>query len=371
MSAAEALGSLDFTHGQGSTKQRRIREVKRWITVALLAALVGSAALTAGFAGTGRAAPKATFTAALVSDIGRFNDKSFNQLQLEGLQLAEKKLGVKGLPLQSNSVSDYIPNLTTAIRRGANITISAGFLLANATATVAKKFPSNEFAITDYSIHASPFADKKGNPLFKNVVGLTYASQESGCLVGYLAAEMVKKQGGDQVIGAVGGIKIPTVDNWIAGYRYCAKLYNKSIKVLIGYSQDFVAADKCKTVAENQIAQGAQVLFQVAGGCGLGTLKAADDAGIWGIGVDKDQYNDAKRVLTSGVKRVDRGVYLAVQAVKSGKSLGGTDVLYTLKNGGMSVGKINPSVPKSFITAMNKIKAKIIAGKIKPPSTLK
>ena len=87
----------------------------------------------------------------------------------------------------------------------------------------------------------------------------------------------IRKQGGPQVIGAVGGIKIPTVDNWIAGYRYGARLFNPKIKVLIGYSQDFVAADKCKTVAENQITQGAQVLFQVAGGCGLGTLKAADD----------------------------------------------------------------------------------------------
>lgn len=334
---------------------------------ALIVALV-AAALTA--AGTSRGAAKATFTAALVSDIGRFNDKSFNQLQYEGLKKAQKQLGVKILPLQSNSVSDYIPNLTNAIRRGANITISAGFLLADATATVAKKFPTKAIAITDYSVHAPPFANSAGKPLYKNVVGLTYASQESGALVGYLAAEMVKKQGGAQVIGAVGGIKIPTVDNWIAGYEWGAKQYNPDIKVLVGYSQDFVAADKCKTVAENQIAQGAQVLFQVAGGCGLGTLKAADDAGIWGIGVDKDQFNDAKRVLTSGVKRVDTGVFLAVKAAKSGSPLGGKDLLFNLKNNGMSVGKINPAVPAEFITAMNALKAKIIAGTVKPPSVL-
>jgi basic membrane protein A len=319
---------------------------------------------------SGASGAKAPYTAALVSDIGRFNDKSFNQLQYEGLKRAQKQLGVKILPLQSNSVSDYIPNLTNAIRRGSNITISAGFLLADATASVAKKFPNKSFAITDYSVHATPFANKAGKPLYKNVVGLTYASQESGALVGYLAAEMVKQQGGPQVIGAVGGIKIPTVDNWIAGYQYGAKLYNPDIKVLIGYSQDFVAADKCKTVAENQIGQGAQVLFQVAGGCGLGTLTAAADANIWGIGVDKDQFNDAKKVLTSGVKRVDTGVFLAVKAGKSGNPLGGKDLLFNLKNGGMSVGKINPAVPQSFITAMNVIKAKIIAGTIKPPAVL-
>jgi len=312
---------------------------------------------------------KTTFQAALISDIGRFNDKSFNQLQYTGLKRAQTQLGVKILPLQSNSVSDYIPNLTNAIRRGSNITISAGFLLADATATVAKQYPKKSFAITDYSVKDAPFA-KGGKVLFKNVVGLTYASQESGALVGYLAAEMVKKQGGPQVIGAVGGLKIPTVDNWIAGYRFGAKLYNPEIEVLIGYSQDFVAADKCKTVAENQIAQGAQVLFQVAGGCGLGTLKAADDAGIWGIGVDRDQYNEATRVLTSGVKRVDTGIFLAIKSVKEGTALGGKNLLFNLKNNGMGVGKINPAVPKSFITAMNVLKAKIIAGKVKPPAVL-
>ena len=144
-----------------------------------------------------------------------------------------------------------------------------------------------------------PFADKKGTPLFKNVEGLTYAANEAGCLVGVLAAKEAQKMG-KNIIGAVGGLKIPPVDIWIAGYRYCAQKAVPGTKVLVGYSQDFVATDKCHTVAQNQIAQGAQVLFQVAGGCGLGTLKAADEAGIWGIGVDVDQYALGKRVLTSG-----------------------------------------------------------------------
>src|SRR5437763_1048227 len=97
-------------------------------------------------------------------------------------------------------------------------------------------------------------------------------------------------------------------------------------KVFIGYSQDLNAIDKCKTVAQNLISRGAQVLFQVAGNCGQGTLQAADQAGIWGIGVDKDQYNDARRVLTSGVKRVDNGVFQAIQQAKAGNFQGGTDL---------------------------------------------
>jgi len=346
-------------------------KVSRWVMLAVVALLavgfaIGGALVTSD---SGSAAAQATPTIALVSDIGKFNDRSFNQSQLEGLNRAKTKLGVTILPKQSNSVSDYLPNLTAAIRGHANLVISAGFLLANSTATVAKKFPDTHFAITDYTVHAAPFADKKGKPLYKNVEGLTYAANESGCLVGVLAAKMAQKAG-KKVIGAVGGLTIPPVDIWIAGYQYCAKKAVPGTVVKIGYSQDFGAADKCKTVAENQIAAGAKVLFQVAGGCGLGTLKAADEAGIWGIGVDKDQYNDAKRVLTSGVKRVDNGVFIAAAQEKAGKFKAGGDLLFNLKNGGMSVGKINPSVPKAYIKLMNSYKARIIAGKLKVPASL-
>jgi len=341
---------------------------RRIIVAAALAVVVALAASTAVLASSGsKSSPRAAKAAplvALVSDIGKFNDRSFNQSQLEGLKRAKAKLGVRIKPLQSNSSSDYIPNLTSAVRAGSKLIISAGFLLAGDTNTVAQQYPKLHFAITDYSDKDAPFSGRK------NVMGLTYAANESGCLVGYLAAEMVKKQGGKQVIGAVGGLKIPPVDIWIAGYRYCAHLYNKNVKVLVDYSQDFVQPDKCKTIAQNMIAQGAKVLFQVAGGCGLGTLNAAAQAHIWGIGVDKDQYKDAKRVLTSGVKRVDNGVYQAAALIKAGKFKGGSNLLFNLKNGGMSVGKINPSVPKKFITAMNKLKVKIIKKKVHVPTKL-
>src|SRR6188508_2767944 len=328
------------------------------VLLAALAALVGSSSSRAS-----TQAQKATYLATLVSDIGKFNDRSFNKSQKEGLVRAQKKLHVRIKALQSNAPSDYIPNLTTAVRAKSNIIISAGFLLAGDTNTVASKYPKIHFAITDYSAKDDPFKGRK------NVMGLTYAANESGCLVGVLAAKMAQKMG-KKVIGAVGGIKIPPVDIWIAGYQYCAKKAVPGTKVLVAYSQDFVAADKCKTQAQNLIGQGAQVLFQVAGLCGLGTLKAADDAGIWGIGVDKDQYNDAKRVLTSGVKRVDNGVFQAVKQVADGKFQGGTDLNFNLANGGMDVGKINPAVPQDLIDKMNQLKQKIIDKKVKPPTAL-
>src|SRR5262249_60779864 len=101
-------------------------------------------------AGLANAAPKATITAALVSDIGKFNDRGFNQNQLQGLNKAVSNLGVKKIALQSNSESDYIPNLTSAGRQQRHSIIAAGFLMADSLATMAKKFPETQFAITHY-----------------------------------------------------------------------------------------------------------------------------------------------------------------------------------------------------------------------------
>jgi basic membrane protein A len=340
------------------------------VLVLPLAAVTAVALVAAGCGGGGGGSSttttqKSSFKAALVSDIGKFTDKGFNENQLKGLNDAKAKLGITGIPLQSNSQSDYAPNLNTAVQKGAKLIIAAGFLLAPTLATYAKKYPNLDFAITDDSVHGSDFKGK----YIKNVEGLTYAANESGCLVGVLAAKMAQKMGGNTV-GAVGGIKIPPVDIWIAGYKYCVDKVVPGMKVLVQYSNDFVATDKCQQVAQNEIGQGAKVLFQVAGGCGLGTLKAADAANIWGIGVDVDQYNLAKRVLTSGVKRVDTGVYDAIQQAQAGQFKGGQDLNFNLKNNGMGVGKINPAVPQSWIDLMNKYKQQIISGQLKVPTSL-
>jgi basic membrane protein A len=330
----------------------------------LLAAAALCVVAVAVLGGVASAAPKGTFTAALVSDVGKFNDKGFNQDQLAGLNRAKAKLGVKTIASQSNSSSDYLPNITNAVRSGANIVSAAGYLLAPTVSQVATQFPSIDFTITDDSVKGPDFAKAKS---IKNIEGLVYASNQSGCLVGYLAGEMVKAAGGKQVIGAVGGIKIPAVDDYIVGYTYCAKLADPGITVKVGYSQDFVAQDKCKTVAQNQIGQGSQVEFQVAGGCGLGALNAAAQANVWGIGVDVDQYGVAKNVLTSALKHVDVGIFDAIQQAKAGKFNGGNDLLFDLKNNGVGVGKISPKVPKAYITKMNALKAKLISGKVKVP----
>src|SRR5438094_6306415 len=188
-------------------------------------------------------------------------------------------------------------------------------------------------------------------------------------------AAMVKKAAkGKQVIGVVGGIKIPPVDIFLAGYEAGAKKCVPGTTVLKGYSQDFVKQDLCKNVAENQIAAGAHVVFAVAGLCGLGALSAAKDHGIWGVGVDRDQSFLGTYILTSAVKRVDNGVYLAIKNAKAGKYKGGSNAVFNLKNKGVALGKISPKLKgklKARILAKVAVLQKqIIAGKIKIPTAV-
>jgi basic membrane protein A and related proteins len=172
------------------------------------------------------------------------------------------------------------------------------------------------------------------------------------------------------VISAVGGIKLPTVDIFIAGYRAGARRCVPRTVVLIGYSQDFVAQDKCKEIALNQIARGSRVIFQVAGGCGLGALDAARERGRWGIGVDRDQRFLGRHILTSAVKRVDQSVFLTALAVKNGSFRAGTDAVFNLRNTGVAIGRIDPRVPRRYLRQMNALRPLIISGRIKPPKTL-
>lgn len=330
------------------------------VIVALVAAGCGGGGGGGGSNNT-TTSQKSSFKAALVSDIAGFNDNGFNKNQLVGLNRAIQKVGGTAIPRVSHSQSDYKPNYNAAIRAGAKVVIAAGFLLDPTVKSYAKQFPKVDFAITD-----DTYKDAGGYP---NVEGITYNTQQAGCLVGVLAAKMAQKMG-TTTIGAVGGIKIPPVDSYIAGYEYCADKVVPGTKVLDQYSNSFTEADKCASVAQNEMGQGAQVIFQVAGGCGIGALKAAGNAGKWGIGVDADEYGVAKNILTSALKKTDVGVYDVVTSVANGTFKGGSDILLDLKNGGVGVGKISPKVPKAWITLMNQYKAKMIAGSLVPPATI-
>ncbi len=326
----------------------------------LAAALV--AVVTLAVAGTGSAKTDAagaqaqdTLKIALVTDVGGLDDKSFNFLANKGLSDAKKRLGVQGRVYISKSGGDYIPNLSAAARQyQADLVIGVGFLMADQVAAVAKRYPNTKFAIVDY-----PWVALKGKP--KNVRGLIFAEQEAGYLAGVAAATVSKSN----VIGSVGGQKIPPVDAFIAGYQKGAKATKKGIKTLNGYSDDFVAQDKCKELGLNQIAEGADVVFQVAGQCGLGALSAAREKGKWGIGVDADQGYIGRHVLTSAQKKVDVAIFSTIDQVKKGTFKGAADSLFNVKNKGVGYGKISSRAPKTLKAKLDRVAAQIAAGKIK------
>ena len=335
--------------------------VRRWILGVGVAALAAAIAVAALGSAKAPAAQKAGYKAALVSDVAGFNDNGFNKNQLKGLNRAKSKLGVTAFPIVSNSSSDYQPNYNQAVHDGSQLIIAAGFLLGDTMKQYATQYPNIKFAITD-----DPVAAVGG---LKNEEGITYATQEGGCLVGVLAAKMAQKMG-HKVIGVAGGLKIPPVDSYIAGYKYCAAKAVKGTKTVVQYSGDFEDQTKCSAIAQNEIqGQKAQVIFQVAGLCGDGALKEASKLHKWGIGVDADEFSVANRILTSALKKTDVGVYDTIAGAAKGKFKGGQDLLFNLKNNGVGVGKISPKVPKSWITLMNSYKAKIISGKLKVPAS--
>jgi basic membrane protein A and related proteins len=327
-------------------------------------ALLGVVVLVAGCGGGGGKSSSSTSSqggseikVGLVTDIGGLNDRGFNHLSYLGLQRAQTQLGVQQRVYQAKSTQEYVPNLSTFARQGYDLTIGVGFTEADAIDTAATNFPNSKFAIVDVDQ-----TEEKHKPA--NLLGLLFREQETGYLVGYLAGLEEKRRPGKDVIGSVGGQKQPPVDRFIAGYQAGAKAADPGITTLNNYSEDFADQAKCKQIALNQIEQGAGVIFQVAGGCGLGALDAAKEKGVWGIGVDADQSFLGPHILTSAVKRVDTAVFLAIKSVVDGNFKGG-NMIFGLKQNGVGIGKISPKVPKSEVAKVNQVRADIISGKIK------
>jgi len=327
-----------------------------------LAALVAVTAIAAAavLAGTGLAktARAQSTSVCLVTDVGGLNDKGFNHLAYVGLQQAQSKLGITGRVIESKSGSDYVPNLLSCVQGGADLTIAVGFLMEDSLNAVATRFPNSKFAIIDGS-----YTDLAGKPA--NTRGIIFREQEAGYLVGWLAIQELKNQKRKLVIGAVGGIEVPAVDKYIAGYVAGAKAADPKAKVLFGFSQSFTDQAKCKEVALNQVAQGSQAEFGVAGQCGLGALDAAKEHNGWGIGVDADQLYLGPHMLTSAVKRVDTGVFRTIKYLVDGNFHGYGNTTFSVRAGGVTIGAVSPKVPKSILTQEKALEKKLATGKIK------
>jgi basic membrane protein A and related proteins len=299
---------------------------------------------------------------ALVTDVGQLNDRGFNQLAYEGLKRAGRELGIQTRVVESASSADYVPNHSALARQGFDLIIGVGFAQGDAVATVARQFPNTKFAIVDVDQ-----TTLKGKP--KNVVGLLFKEQEAGYLAGYLAGLEAKRENAN-TIGSVGGYKEPPVDRFIAGYQAGAKEAMPGIQTLNGYSSDWDDQAKCKEIALSQIARGAKIVFQVAGGCGLGALSAAKEQNVWGIGVDADQSFLGPHVLTSAQKRVDEAVFRTIRTAVDGNFRGGLNVTFGLAEDGVALGKISPKVPQEDRDALDEVERRLRQGEIDVPTTV-
>lgn len=336
----------------------------------------------------------------LVLGLGGRGDQSFNDSALRGLELwsaglkyerssyklvlpdefqaslgpelAQRQppiipLGIIPSVLQSRVAEDYEPNLQLMVDQKVALTIAVGFMLENAVERVAQRNPDKKFLFID-----SPLLNEKNEPYtLPNVRAVTYRAEE-GCFLAGALAGLVTKGG---KIGFVGGMEIPLVKQYEAGFKAGVAATNPQATVISNYTGSFTNFALGKQVGQDVLAKGADVLFAAAGVDGLGAIQAVKemrDTGkeVYVIGVDSDQFQLApKAMLTTVLKRVDLTIYETVRDLVQDHFQGG---LYSLglKEGGIALAPVRLDFPgkEEALRKVDALKAKIIAGELKMPT---
>lgn len=230
--------------------------------------------------------------------------------------------------------------LDRLVAEGNQLVIAVGFRWADDVAAAARRHPGTDFAIVDAS--AAP----EGASAPPNVRGILFREGQAGRLAGYLAGLTAREARHPVVLGAVGGLRIPPVQRYIAGFRAGARAADPGARVIVRYSGTFLQGVGCDRIARRMVARGATSVFSVAGSCGDDAMRASGAAGRTAIGVDVDQSSLGRYVLTSAVKRVDVAVQDTITDRAQGRFTAG-DVRYGLREGGVGLGRISPMVPAS------------------------
>ncbi|MDW8104708.1 MAG: BMP family ABC transporter substrate-binding protein [Armatimonadota bacterium] len=297
--------------------------------------------------------------AAMVTDIAGIGDRSFNESAWRGLQRAEKELGAEVRYLESAKLPDYERNLRLLAQQGYNVVVAVGFAMEDALKKVAPQFPNVVFAIVD------------GNaPDLPNCVSLKFREHEGSFLVGALAGAMTKTG----TVGFVGGMEIPLIKKFEAGYRAGVMTTNPQAKVLVGYTGNWTDTAKGKELALSQFERGADIVYHASGQCGLGVIEAAKERGKghFAIGVDSDQdYIAPGFVLTSMIKGVDNAVFEVCKSVKEGTFQPGTRDLGIKENGvGLSPMQYTKHlVPQQVLDKIETLRQMIADGRLKVPQS--
>jgi basic membrane protein A len=332
--------------------------VTAWLVVLALAVVVGTAVAPAG----ARAARDRPRVVLLTDSVGA--DASVWQLTVAGMRDAARTYRIDAAVVTPATRETYWSVATRLAREGADLVIGGLAIQGPDLIDAARTSPRTAFAILDVVPAETPIQWPS------NARGFAFREQEIGYLVGYLAGLVEHSRPGPDVLAVIGGMRLPPVDRFIAGFRAGARRARPGIRVLLAYAGTFTDPERCARIATAQIERGAGVVFPVAGWCGNGALAVTRRRHVWGIGVDSDQAGLGPHILTSAVKRFDLAVGAAVSRLVSGaKPYGGTTSL-GLRDGALALGRVSARVPRAFVSRTLALAREIAAGKVAIPTTV-
>ncbi|MEO5617773.1 MAG: BMP family ABC transporter substrate-binding protein [Candidatus Eisenbacteria bacterium] len=329
------------------------------LPLVIVAALLGSGCAKKADAPDGSATPS-TLKVGLVFDIGGRGDKSFNDAAYAGLERAQRELGIEFQTLETGEGSDREAQMRQLAAGGSQLVFGVGFLFTDDIKALAQEFPAVKFACVDFTV-------TEGETLPSNLAALKFKEEEGSFLVGALAA-LISKTG---TVGFVGGMEIPLIKKFEAGYRAGVAAVSPGTKVIAKYAgttgSAFKDPTKGKELALSEYHQGADIIYHASGSTGLGVFEAARELKKLAIGVDSDQYDSAPGVvLTSMVKRVDTAVYDCVRLTRGGHFANGVQV-FGLKEQGVGWvhdNRNSAQIPGAVKATVDSLEAEIVAGRI-------
>lgn len=327
---------------------------------ALSTAVIMSASMLVGCGnnnGSSNVSEKKTLKVGMVADVGGINDESFNQSAWEGLQRAEKDLGIEVKVIESKQASEYITNMESLIDDGMDLVIGVGNTMKEDIKTEAENYPEQQFVLIDETFDTIP----------ENVTPILFKENEATFLTGLIAGKMTKTNN----VGFIGGMQNPVISRFEYGYKAGVREANKDCEVKTQYAGTFSDAAKGKSIANQMYGSNTDIILSAAGGTGLGAIEAAKEKDKYAIGVDRDQSSLApNNVLTSALKKVDVGVYNTVKDLVDGKLTGGEAKVYGLKEDGVGIPESTKNlVPQDILDYVNTMIEKVKNGEIKVPAT--
>ena len=272
---------------------------------------------------------------------------------------AARRTGTRARIVSLDARQDVVGTFALLAQQGHDLVIGDPEM-ASELAHVAERYPRTRFATIDI-----PVADARDRP--PNVAVMEIRPREAAYLAGWLAGRMERLRRGPDAVGVVGGFPIPPVDAFVVPFRAGALRAARGARVITGYSGSVTDPTACEVLAERQVAQGAGVLLDAAGGCGPGTLDVARRAGIWAVGVDRDRSGLGPHILTSVVKRYDRAFALLMRQARNDKLPAGRGMVVGLRQGGVELGRISPRVPGRVLRELAAVRRDVVAGRITVP----